>query len=116
MPKSPAETSKPRPVAADEPCGPWARYWSRHRHPLNRALHMIGVPLLVAACVLAVVQLVQGRWDLWWRPAILLVVSYLLQWVGHRIEGNDMGEAVFIKKRLGLPYVAVAPQDRTTQP
>jgi len=116
VPKPVVETSEPRPVAADEPPRPWARYWARHRHPLNRALHMVGVPLLVAACMLTLVQLVQWRWDLWWRPVILLIVSYLLQWVGHRIEGNDMGEAVFIKKRLGLPYVAVAPQDRTTQP
>lgn len=115
MPKPAVETSEPCPVAADEPRGPWARYWIRHRHPLNRALHMVGVPLLAAACLLALVQLVQWRWDLWWRPVILLIVSYLLQWVGHRIEGNDMGEVVFIKKRLGRPYVAVAPQDRTTQ-
>ena len=99
--------------APSESSGIWARYWTRHRHPVNRLLHIVGVPLLVLVGLLIVVQLVQGRWDLWWRPVLLLAVSYLLQWVGHRIEGNDMGEAVLVKKWLGRPYVAVAPDART---
>ena len=92
----------------------WTRNWlERHQHPACRLLHAIGIPLLVAALVLALVQLIQWRWDLWWRPVVLLIVSYLLQWWGHRIEGNDLGEVVLIKKLLGRPYVAVAPR-RTT--
>lgn len=47
---------------------------------------------------------------MWWRPVGLLVVSYALQWIGHRVEGNDMGEVILIKKWLGRPYVAVAPR------
>jgi len=66
--------------------------------------------MLPIAAVLAVVQLVEWRWDLWWRPVGLLVFSYLLQWIGHRIEGNDLGEVVFIKRLLGLPYVAISPR------
>ena len=70
----------------------------------------MAVPMLPAAGALAAVQLAQWRWDLWWRPAALLVVSYVLQWIGHRVEGNDMGEVVLIKKLLGRPYVAVSPR------
>ena len=66
--------------------------------------------MLPLAGILAVLQLRQGAWDLWWRPVGLLVVSYILQWLGHRIEGNDMGEVVLIKKLLGRPFVAVAPR------
>jgi hypothetical protein len=82
----------------------------RHQHPASRWLHAVGIPLLIAAVGLAVWQLAQWRWDLWWRPVGLVVLSYLLQWNGHRIEGNDMGEVVLIKKMLGRPYVAVAPR------
>ena len=57
--------------------------------------------MLPLAGVLAVVQLIQGRWDLWWRPVALLVTSYALQWVGHRIEGSDMGEGTLIRRWLG---------------
>ncbi|HSW46405.1 MAG TPA: Mpo1-like protein [Phycisphaerae bacterium] len=88
----------------------WKRYWERHQHPACRVLHIIGVPMIPAALVLAGVQLAQWRWDLWWRPVGLLVLSYLLQWVGHRIEGNDLGEVVFIKKLLGRPYTAISPR------
>jgi len=86
------------------------RYLERHQHGASRVLHVIGVPMTVAALVLAGVQLAHWRWDLWWRPAVLLVVGYLLQYVGHLIEGNDMGEVVLLKKWLGKPYVAVSPR------
>lgn len=88
----------------------WMRYLERHQHGASRVLHVIGVPMTVAALVLAGVQLAHWRWDLWWRPAVLLVVGYLLQYVGHLIEGNDMGEVVLLKKWLGKPYVAVSPR------
>ena len=60
----------------------------------------IGIPLAVAALPLAAWQLYEWRWDLWWRPVVLLVVGYLLQWLGHLWEGNDLGEVVLIKKLL----------------
>lgn len=89
----------------------WFEHWrTRHRHPVSFWLHMIGIPMAVAAIVLAVVQLWLGRWDLWWRPAALLVGGYLPQWIGHQIEGNDVGEIILIKKLLGKRYVAVSPK------
>lgn len=89
------------------------RHWfERHQHPVSLALHIIAVPMLPVALVLAITQLLDGAWSLWWRPVGLFALSYLLQWIGHRIEGNDMGELILIKKWLGMPYVAVAPQYR----
>ncbi|MBN2562724.1 MAG: DUF962 domain-containing protein [Phycisphaerae bacterium] len=89
----------------------WLKRWlERHQTPVSFWLHVVGIPMAVAALVLAVVQLWQGRWDLWWRPGVLLLVGYVLQWIGHRVEGNDMGEVILIKKRLGKPYVAVSPR------
>ncbi|HRX84204.1 MAG TPA: DUF962 domain-containing protein [Phycisphaerae bacterium] len=85
-------------------------WFERHRHPVSLALHAVGIPLLVAGLVLGAWQLWYGMWPLWWRPVGLIVVSYVLQWIGHRVEGNDMGEVVLIKKLLGKPYVAIAPQ------
>ncbi len=89
----------------------WVENWlSRHCSPASRALHAVGIPLAVAALVLAAVQLCWWRWDLWWRPAVLLVAGYVLQYVGHRIEGNDLGEVIVIKKLLGRPYRALGPR------
>lgn len=89
----------------------WLENWmERHQHPISFGLHLVGIPMTVAMIPLAVVQWIDGRWDLWWRPVALFAGGYALQWLGHVIEGNDMGEVILIKKRLGRPYVAVAPR------
>jgi hypothetical protein len=90
----------------------WLSNWfERHQHPASLVLHVIGIPMTIAFIPLALWQLSENRWDLWWRPTALLVVGYALQWLGHFIEGNDMGEVILIKKLLGKPYIAVAPRD-----
>jgi len=91
----------------------WLENWlERHQHPLSRGLHFLAIPLLPAGAVLALLQFLDGRWSLWWRPVGLIAISYAMQWLGHLIEGNDMGEVVLIKRRLGLPFVAIAPRYR----
>lgn len=89
----------------------WLENWlARHQNPVSFWLHMVGIPLTIAAIPLAVVQLARDEWSLWWRPAALFVGGYFLQWVGHLIEGNDMGELILIKKKLGKPYLAISPR------
>lgn len=89
----------------------WLENWlERHQHPVSFALHLVGIPLTIAAVVLAAYQLAVWRWDLWWRPAGLLVVGYLLQFIGHRLEGNDMGEIILFKRWFGRPYRAISPR------
>lgn len=89
----------------------WLENWfERHQHPVSRWLHYVGIPLTIAAVLLAGGQLYVWRWDLWWRPMVLLVAGYVLQFVGHVLEGNDMGEVVLVKKLLGRPYCAVSPR------
>ena len=95
----------------------WMDNWlRRHRHPASLVLHAVAIPMLPVVAILIVLQLMDGAWNLWWRPAGLFLFSYLLQWIGHRIEGNDMGEVVLIKRWLGLPYVAIAPRFDKTPP
>ena len=43
-----------------------------------------------------------------------LVLGYFLQWLGHFVEGNDVGEWAGIKRLLGLPYVGISPRWRET--
>ena len=75
----------------------------RHRHPLNFWIHLIGIPTAVAGVVL----LCLGNW--WWGLSAFFL-GYLLQFIGHRVEGNDLGEWAGIKRLLGLPYVSIAPR------
>lgn len=79
-------------------------YLARHQHPVNLALHVVGLPVTF---VLPVVLLIQDRWG--WALASF-VVGYAMQFLGHAIEGNDAGETIVVKKLLGKPYVAVVPR------
>ena len=89
----------------------WLSNWlERHRHPVSLWLHVIGIPLVIAGVVLAVIYLWAGQWDTWWPAAGAIILGYLLQWVGHHVEGNDMGEIILIKKLLSQPYTAISPQ------
>ncbi|NNJ28035.1 DUF962 domain-containing protein [Alienimonas chondri] len=73
-------------------------YAARHRHPVNIALHAIGLPVTFA---LPVWLLIEQR--PWWALAAF-VGGYAMQFLGHAIEGNDAGETVLVKRWLGLPY------------
>lgn len=56
-------------------------YKAKHRHPLNRLTHTFGIPLIVFSLPLL---LFEWRW-----AAALFVAGWVLQFVGHAIEGNQ---------------------------
>ncbi|HQZ65295.1 MAG TPA: DUF962 domain-containing protein [Planctomycetaceae bacterium] len=79
-------------------------YLPRHRNRVNQFLHLIGVPL----------TFVGTPWTFFagaaaWWPCACFVGGYLLQFAGHAVEGNDAGEAVFVKRMLGMPYTEYSP-------
>ena len=56
-------------------------YKARHRHPLNRLSHSIGIPMIAVSLPLFFFS---------WRWALaLFVVGWVFQFVGHAIEGNQ---------------------------
>ncbi len=56
-------------------------YKAKHTHPLNRLTHNIGIPMIVVSLPLFFFS---------WRWALaLFVVGWVLQFVGHFIEGNQ---------------------------
>ena len=80
------------------------RNWlERHQHPFNFAIHLLGIPLAVSGLFLLFVLP-------WYWGLAAFVLGYLLQYAGHAVEGNDVGEWAAIKRMLGLPYVGIAPR------
>ena len=73
-------------------------YIDRHQVFANQLLHLVGVPLTF---VVSIVLLVLGEPG---RAAGAFVTGYVLQFIGHGIEGNDAGEMILVKKLLGKPY------------
>ncbi|HVJ81346.1 MAG TPA: Mpo1-like protein [Planctomycetia bacterium] len=80
-----------------------ANWLTRHQNPVSFWLHMVGIP----ATVVGVGFWIAGQG---WLGTALFLGGYGLQFVGHAIEGNDVGELIPIKKLLGMPVVPVAPQ------
>jgi Protein of unknown function (DUF962) len=96
-------------VSANEsrrpPRNPLDSWLQRHRHPFNFWIHLAGIPLAVAGLVVLIVD-----WENWRWGVAGLVLGYALQWLGHAVEGNDVGEWAGIKRLLGLPYVSISPR------
>jgi uncharacterized membrane protein YGL010W len=62
------------------------RYARSHQHPLNRFCHTFGIPLIALSIPLFLVALaVPGFWRI---PLVMFVVGWILQFLGHAIEGK----------------------------
>jgi hypothetical protein len=81
----------------------WQGWRLRHQLLFNFAIHLIGIPLAVAGVVLLF-------FVPWYWGVGAFVLGYVLQYIGHLAEGNDLGEWAAIKRLLGLPYVGIAPR------
>jgi hypothetical protein len=79
-------------------------YIARHQNRANQLFHLVGVPVTF---VVSIILLTKDE-PLWAGAAF--VGGYILQFIGHAIEGNDAGEVVLIKKILGKPYQEFAPE------
>jgi hypothetical protein len=84
-------------------------YLPRHRNRVNQLLHLLGVPLTFIGTPIAFLNTSTA----WW-PCACFFGGYLLQFVGHAVEGNDAGEVVFLKKRLGMVYTEYGPANASS--
>ena len=63
-----------------------AQYSDSHTHPINRACHTFGIPLILLSLILGVISIfVRG---LWIYAAGVFVFGWILQFVGHAFEGK----------------------------
>lgn len=65
-------------------------YCQRHRHPVNAFLHILGVP----AAFFGLYQLFKGQP---FSGLALLIGGYVLQYLGHQAQGNEVGEVTLLK-------------------
>jgi uncharacterized membrane protein YGL010W len=86
------------------------KYQKDHTHPMNRATHMVGIPMIVVSLV--------AVWFAPWVGVGLFVVGWILQFIGHAFEGKPpsfMSDprflivgAVWYMKKLGRAMGIVA--------
>ena len=87
-------------------------WMERHRHPVSFALHMVGIPPTILGVLLIPVYLYALSFPTFLFAVSLFVGGYLLQFLGHAVEGTDPGEVIYFKRKLGLRYIDVAPPRR----
>jgi len=82
----------------------------RHQNRFSMILHAVGIPLTILAIPAVVLAIVgpDPRGWLYAAAALLVIIGYALQFIGHAIEGNDAGEIILIKKLFHRPYKAIA--------
>ncbi len=66
-------------------------YCQRHAHPINALWHIVGVPL----AFFGLFKLLTGSASL---GLTLLFLGYLFQYLGHKAQGNEVGEVTLLKK------------------
>jgi uncharacterized membrane protein YGL010W len=88
-----------------------AKYREDHQNPVNRALHTVGIPMIVVSVPLMLAAPPVG--------IFLFVVGWILQFIGHAFEGKApsffsdpryllIGPMWFVKKIRGEKAAAAA--------
>ena len=87
------------------------KYRQDHQHPVNKALHSVGIPMIVASLPVMPFNPLLG--------ASMFVLGWILQFVGHAFEGKApsffsdpkfllIGPLWFVKKITGKDQAAAA--------
>jgi hypothetical protein len=69
---------------------------------------MLGIPPTIIGVLLMPIYVVLMSVSLFIFALVLFVGGYLVQFLGHALEGTDPGEIIYFKRKLGLKYVEVA--------
>jgi uncharacterized membrane protein YGL010W len=74
-------------MLGNRPMSDWiTQYAGSHQHPVNRACHTVGIPLIALSLPLFLAALFVRR--LWPVPLGLFLVGWGFQFVGHAFEGK----------------------------
>ncbi len=82
----------PAPVVQD--------WLERHRRPVTFALHMVGIPMTLMGVLTVPIYVALMSVPLFVFSATLFVVGYLIQFLGHALEGSEPGEVAYLRKKL----------------
>lgn len=63
-----------------------AQYATSHQHPVNRACHTFGIPMI--ALSIPLVPVAWAGWLPWSVAAFLFAAGWVLQFIGHAFEGK----------------------------
>ncbi len=77
---------------------------ARHRDPISFVLHMFGIPPTILAVLLIPIYVVNFSVPIFLLALALFVGGYLIQFLGHAIDGSEPGEIMYLKRKFGGSY------------
>src|SRR3954453_12800827 len=95
--------SRPRPRMIPPPLSPApvVQDWlARHGRPVNFTLHMIGIPLTLVGALLVPVYVALLSIPIFLFSLSLFIIGYLIQFLGHALEGTEPGEVTYLRRKL----------------
>ena len=72
----------------------------RHRDPKSFSLHLIGIPPTILGLIFIPIYLFLVSIPIFLLALCLFSGGYLLQFLGHALDGTEPGEWTLIKKKL----------------
>jgi hypothetical protein len=87
-------------------------WMERHRNPMSFYLHLVGIPPTILGVLLVPVYGFLLSLPIFLFALAIFVCGYLIQFLGHALEGTDPGEIIYFKRKLGWNYVEIAPSRR----
>jgi hypothetical protein len=96
-------------ICPPHPPEPLVEDWlDRHRHPVSFALHILGIPCTILGAVFIPIYVMLMSVPIFLLALALFGGGYLIQFLGHAIDGSEPGEVTFLRKKLGTRPVKVA--------
>lgn len=87
----------------------------RHRGRLNVTLHLFGIPLSVVGMLILPLSVPSLSWRLLALALGCFALGYLLQFLGHWVEGTVPGEIMALKRWLGHSLVELPRGRKSTR-
>jgi uncharacterized membrane protein YGL010W len=103
-------------ICPPHPPAPLVTNWlERHRDPRSFALHMIGIPPTLMGVLLFPVYLGLLSFPIFVLSLALFVGGYMIQFLGHALDGTEPGEWAALKKWFAKRYTGVLARPKSTR-
>jgi hypothetical protein len=96
-----------------QPPAPLVNDWvDRHRDPRSFVLHLFGIPGTILGVLLLPIYVMLMSMRLFAFALILFVGGYVLQFLGHALDGSEPGEIRGLRLWFSRQRRATAPENR----
>ncbi len=72
----------------------------RHRNPVSFTLHILGIPPTIIGVLMVPIYVMMLSAPIFLLSAGLFLGGYLIQFLGHALEGTEPGEIAYLRRKI----------------